>query len=179
MSVKEQPGTALTVRRSQYVEPWRGIDWQRLWLSLQAKPWRALALVPASRGGPADFTVTVAVTLARTGMVHLGTPIHVADGTVLELSKVLEFMAEIRHCQDIGHRILIALAPMEDNPITETLVAAADSALLCVMFETMQYGESKRTVNKIGKDRFLGSTIFRPDDPSLAQMRSGLNAAAR
>jgi hypothetical protein len=164
MSAKEQPSTALAVRAPQAVESWRGVEWQRLWLSLQSKPWTALALVPASRGAPVDFTLTMAVTLARTGILHLGAPVHVADGTQVELSRVIEFTEEIKHYQAIGDRILIALGPIEDDPIAETLAQAADRLLLCVLFESMSFGESKRTVKKVGKDRFLGSTIVRRDD---------------
>ena len=166
MSAKDQPSTALVVRPPQQVETWRGVDWQRLWLSLQSQPWTALALVPASRGAPADLTLAMAVNLARTGILHLGTPVHVADGTAVELSRVLEFVDEIKHYQAIGDRILIALAPVEDDPIAETLAKSADRLLLCVMFENMNFGEAKRTVKKIGKDRFLGSTIVRRDELS-------------
>jgi hypothetical protein len=166
MSIKEQPGNSLAVRAPQQFESWRGVEWQRLWLSLQAKPWTALALVPASRGAPPDFIVTMAVTLARTGITHLGAPVHVADGTAVELSQVIEFVDEIKRYQAIGDRILIALAPVDDDPIAETLAQAADKLLLCVMFENMSFGESKRTVKKLGRDRFLGSTIVRHDDLS-------------
>lgn len=167
MSIKEQPGnTALAVRPPQQLDPWRSMDWQRLWLSLQAKPWTALALVPGSRGAPADFTVTMAVTLARTGMTHLGAPVHVADGTAVELARVMEFMDEIRHYQAAGDRILIALAPVADDPIAETLAKAADKLLLCVLFESMAFGETKRTVKKLGREHFLGSTIVRREDLS-------------
>lgn len=164
MSAKEQPGTALAVRPSQQVEGWRGVDWQRLWLSLQSKPWKALALLPASRGAPPDFTLAMAVNLARTGVLHLGAAVHVADGTSVDLARAREFRDEIEHYQSIGDRILIALAPLEDDPIAETLARSADSLLLCVMFEAMNFGEAKRTVKKIGKDRFIGSTIVRRDE---------------
>lgn len=163
MSAKDQPVTALALPTPQAVETWKGVDWQRLWLSLQAKPWTALGLVPASRGAPPDFTLNLAVTLARTGILHLGQPVHVADGTQVELSRVIDFVEEIKHYQRVGDRILIALAPVADDPVAETLAQAADHLLLCVMLEQMDFGESKRTVKKIGKDRFIGSTIARRD----------------
>ena len=47
---------------------------------MQSRPWTSLALIPAGEGAPEDFTVLVAVILSRTGMVHLGSPIQVADG---------------------------------------------------------------------------------------------------
>lgn len=164
MSAQDQPGTALALRPPQHVEIWRGVDWQRLWLSLQSMPWTALALLPASRGAPPDFTLSMAVNLSRVGIQHLGAPVHVADGTTVELASVLDFVEEVKHYQASGDRILIALAPVEDDPIAETLAKAADRLLLCVLFESMNFGESKRTVKKLGKERFLGSAIVRRDE---------------
>jgi hypothetical protein len=167
MSAKNDPITALARPAPQYVEPWRNVDLQRLWLSIQAKPWSTLALVPASRGAAPDFTLRLAVTLARTGNTHLRSPVHVADGTAVELSKVVEFTEEIKRYRVGGDRILIAVAPVEDDPVAETLTQAADRLLLCVLFESMTFSESRRTVKKIGKDRFIGSTIVRGEDLSL------------
>jgi len=161
MSGPQQPTTALAARPPERIEPWRGVEWQRLWLSLQSRPWTALAVVPASSGAPREFTLKIAVTLARTGMIHLGSSIHVADATDLSLGSVVSFQEEMNQCRRSGDRILLALAPLGDNPITETLAQSADCSLLCVLFETMAAGEAKRTVKKIGKDHFIGSTIFR------------------
>jgi hypothetical protein len=133
-------------------------------LSLQARPWTTLALVPASSGAPADFTLKVGVALSRTGMVHLASPIHVADGTDLQLSNVMAFLDEIRACRTNGDRVLIALAPVSENPATESVAQFADCSLLCVLFESMSSADAKRTIGKIGKARFAGSTIFRPGD---------------
>jgi len=167
MSARQDPGTALALRADQPIEPWRNADLQRLWLTLQAKPWSVLALVPASRGAPPDFTLRLAVTLARTGNTHLKSQVHVADGTAVELSQVVEFTEEIKGYRASGDRILIAVAPVEDDPVAETLTLVADRLLLCVLFESMSFGESLRTVKKIGKDRFIGSTIVRGDDLGL------------
>ncbi len=168
MSVNPPTTSALAVRQPPQIECWRGVEWQKLWLSLQARPWTALAIVPASSGGPPDFAVTIAATLARTGMVHLGAPIHVADGTLVELSNVMLFQEEIRYCRDAGDRILLALAPMDANPLTETLAQSADCSLLCVLFEDMRSGDARRTVDKLGRERFVGSSIFRAEPGALS-----------
>ncbi len=96
-------------------------------------------------------------------MVHLAAPIQIADGTEVQLSNVLAFMEDIRHCRQDGYRILIALAPMSQNPVTESIAQSADTSLLCLLFEQMVSSEAMLTVKKIGKDRFIGSAIFRPD----------------
>ena len=163
MDPTNNPVTALALPAPRAIELWRNTDWQRLWLSLQAKQWLTLALVPASRGAPTDFALNIAVNLSRTGMMHLGAPIQVADGTTVQISNVLDFMEEINLMKARGDRVLIALAPIEENPVSQTVAQAADTSLLCVLFESMTYGESKRTLSKIGKDRFMGSTIIRPE----------------
>jgi hypothetical protein len=163
MSVKQEPTTAIARRSDSYIEPWRGVEWQRLWLSLQTRQWTAMAVIPASSGAPVGFTMTIAMTLARTGMIHLASPIHVADGTDLALGNVVGFLDEIARCKAAGERILIALAPMTENPVSETLAQSADCTLLCVLFENMASSEAKHTVSKLGKDRFIGATICRAD----------------
>ncbi|MDB4997604.1 MAG: hypothetical protein JWM74_5036, partial [Myxococcaceae bacterium] len=62
--------------RPQSALPWKNVEWQRLWLATQGRPWRSLALVPATAEVPDTFSVTIAENLARTGMTHLGTPIR-------------------------------------------------------------------------------------------------------
>ena len=68
-------------------EAWRDPAWQRLWLAIEPRPWRSLALIPAGEGGEPALTLGVAVTLARTGMVHLQSPIHVADAMKMALDQ--------------------------------------------------------------------------------------------
>jgi len=160
--MKSEPSseTALAVRDAR-LELWRDPEWQRLWL----------AVVPASEGAPADFTLRVAVTLARTGMVHLGSPVQVADGTKVPLAYLTQFMEEVQRCTRDGERILVAVAPMTKNPITLSIAQATDAALLCVLLDHMTSSRSKKTVAEIGFNRFVGSVIFRGDDLNISAGR--------
>lgn len=153
----------LAIRAPQAIEPWRDREWQRLWLSLQHRPWKSFAIIAAAAGAPADFPLRIAVTLARTGMMHLGTPIQVADGTRIPLTALATFVEEMERCVKNGDKILLALAPPLENPITTSLARSSDAALLCIMLERMKYGESKKTIDQIGQAKFMGSAIFRPD----------------
>lgn len=163
MTIRETNTQALALHEHRPIEPWKTPEWQRLWLSLQRKPWSVLALVPASGGAPADFTTKIGVALAHVGMIHLGSPVHLGDATDLDLRNMRPFLDDIAHCRAVGDRILLALAPIRENPVTETLVQSADCALLCLLFEQMGAAEASRTVSTIGKERFVGSTIFRSD----------------
>ena len=157
------PDTQIVVRPPAAIEPWREPGWQRLWLALQRRPWRSLALVPAAQGARPNFALSVGVTLSRTGMLHLGVPIQVADGARVPLASLASFAEEIRRMTEAGDRIILALAPPSENPVTTALAHSADAGLLCILMEQMASSEAKRTVEQIGADKFLGSAIFRAD----------------
>jgi hypothetical protein len=159
---KPNQETALSVRDTR-LDLWRDPEWQRLWLALQSRPWRSLAIVPAAEGAPKDFTLRIAVTLSRTGMVHLGRPVQVADATNVPLAYLTQLMDEISRCTKDGDPILVALAPAAGSPLTVSIAQATDAALLGVMLERMSSSQMKRTVSQIGANHFLGSAIFRSD----------------
>jgi hypothetical protein len=155
--------TSIELRQPPPGEPWRDSEWQKMWLALQGRRWTSLAVCPAGTGVGVGFSLAVAIALARTGMTHLGAPIQVADGTGVQLSDVMDFAAEVKACSARGEQVLVALAPIAQSPIAVTLAQAADCVLLCALLEKMTSAEAKDTVNKIGKDRFLGTIVFRPE----------------
>ena len=162
MPTKSKPknDTALARYAESSLEPWRDPDWQRLWLALQASPWKSLALVSAAAGAPGDFTLRIAVTLARTGMVHLGRSVQVADATRVPLASLAQFMEEVRRCIKDDDLIIIALSTTADSPITVSIAQAVDGVVLCVLLDSMASSQAKKTVNQIGASRFIGSAIF-------------------
>jgi hypothetical protein len=166
MSEKREPAP-LAIRQPKphiepRAEPWRDPDWQKFWLAMLGRSWSSLALVPASSGASPDLTLNVAVNLARIGLLHLGVPIQVADGTHIPLVHLAQFEAELGRLKNEKELVLIALAPITDNPITVPLAQAADAAVLCVVLDSMASSEAKKTVNRIGAARFLGSAVFHP-----------------
>jgi hypothetical protein len=148
---------------------WRDPDWQKLWLSVLKRRWSSLAIVPASAGAPPDFTLGVAVNLARIGLLHLGVPIQVADGTQIPLVHLAQFQAEVARLKGDKELVLIALAPVNDNPITVPLAQSADAAVLCIVLETMSFSQAKKTIDRIGAPHFLGSAVFHPSGQPNAE----------
>jgi hypothetical protein len=142
------------------VEPWRRTDWQRLWLAARNQPWRSLSLVPGGVGAPRDFTVQIAVSLARTGMMHLGVPIHVADGTRVPLAQLMQFVQEIQYHSRSGDLVLVALAPASENPTAVSLAKTTDQAMLCVLLNRMNMADVKKSVDQIGQKQFIGAATF-------------------
>jgi hypothetical protein len=127
-----------------------------------------MALVPAGPGASPELLVQVAVTLARTGMVHLGTPIHVADATRITLAQLASFSEELDHYSQQNAIILIALPALSENVTSFSLAQSADVSLLLVLLQQMAVVEAKKTVERVGAQRFLGSVILRPDDVARA-----------
>jgi hypothetical protein len=149
-------------RHANASEPWQDAEWQRLWLAVESRPWGSLALIPAGSGASIDFSLIIAMTLSRTGMVHLGSPIQVADATRVPLNQLTAFTNEVKRCTSTGQRLLVALPPTDGNAITATIAQSMDAAVLCVLANKMSTADSKRTVKLIGASRFLGSAIFHP-----------------
>jgi hypothetical protein len=156
------PGTS--IERASLIEPWQDSEWQRLWLAIQSRPWRTLALIPAAEGASLSFTPNVAMLLSRTGMVHLGRPVQVADATHVPLNQLTPFFNEVARCTGQGERLLIALPPATKNAITVEIAQASDAALLCILMNQRMSGSgARRTVKLVGASRFVGSAIFHPD----------------
>ncbi len=147
-------------------EPWRDADWQNLWLALNARSWTSLAIVPGAVGGPPDLPLTVAVTLARIGLLHLGAQIHVADATRFSLVHLEQFMEEVRRLNQDGELVIIALPTIRENPISVALARSASASVLCVLLGEMSSAETKRTVEQIGQSKFIGSIVLEAPPPS-------------
>src|SRR4051812_43563433 len=162
MTNNQAPSQAPLVT-TERLEPWLQHDWQKFWLNIRARPWKSLALVPAGTGGPVDFTLTIAVSLARTGMTHLGVPIRVADATRVPLQQMMQLMGQVNECIASGDLVLIALGSAKECPITVSVAKSADCSLLCVLRERMSTSEAKKTIEHIGTKHFIGSALFHPD----------------
>ena len=141
-------------------QPWRSPDFQRFWLSIRTRQWRTLALVPASQGQPPEFTLQIAMALARTGMTHLGAQVHVADATTLTMAAANQFSAQVRASTESGP-VLIALAARAASPVTTLIAQDADCAVLCVKLGEMKMSEARQTIAEIGQTQFIGSLAVR------------------
>jgi hypothetical protein len=161
MNTKRGSDAPLAVREIPK-EPWRDADWQKLWLLLKGRQWTSIAIVPAGAGAPPDFTLTIAVTLARIGILHLGTPIHVADATNIPLVHLEQFTDEVDRLNREGDLVLIALPTVDESPVTVSLAQKATFSVLCILLEVMSSAEAKRTVERVGRSFFLGSAVFHP-----------------
>lgn len=120
-----------------------------------------MALVPAGPGASPETLLQIAVTLAHTGMTHLGVPVQVADATRLTLEQMTQFLEELEYYERQGAMVLLVLAALSDNVTSTSLAQSADCALLCVLLREMRVADAKKTIERVGKSRFIGSAVFR------------------
>ncbi|HKY36654.1 MAG TPA: hypothetical protein VJN18_11980 [Polyangiaceae bacterium] len=143
--------------------------WQGLWLTVDRLPWKALALIPAGEGAPADFTLSLAITLSHMGMAHVGGPIMVADGTQVPFNQLNAFLADVRICTEGGERVIVALSAASVNPTTPAIAKSTDGVILCVLLERMRSADAKQTIKLVGSNKFVGSIIIHPDQTTNAR----------
>jgi hypothetical protein len=138
--------------------PWHDIEWQKLWLATQARPWRSLALVPSGTTMGDDLTVRIAARLARTGMTHVGVPVRAVDATRVPLGQLVEFTEELERVARFGDLVLVAVAPTTKSPVSIALAQATDVALLCTPMNA-KWRDAERAIEQVGRHRFLGTMI--------------------
>ena len=160
MNLPALPAPDLLAKPPSEREPWQDQRWQRFWLSTQTQEWRTLALLPAGAGAPTEFTLDVAMALARTGMTHLGAQVHVADATMLRMASIGQFEAQVTDSARSGP-VLIALAPAVESPVTQMIARNADCVVLCLKLGMMRWSDAKKTIRDIGQSQFIGSITVR------------------
>src|SRR5260370_7451413 len=72
------------------------------------------------------------------------------------------------HYRDFGDRtdrpaataqVIVALEPVVSNPLGIAVAMAADAALLCVTLGEAPLASAKRTIEMIGRERFIGVVV--------------------
>jgi hypothetical protein len=147
----------------QIREYWNDPSWQKIWLALQGKDWRSLAIVPGNQG---LSTLGMAQALVDVGWQHRGLPIGLADLRNVTLPYIDSVIDEVRAHIYGGERVLIALRSIFENPATVPIAQAADGVVLCVSLGSTKIARAEETLEQVGKGRFLGSIVVRGEPGS-------------
>jgi hypothetical protein len=132
---------------------------QLLWLATQQRPWRSLAVVGASEGVP---TLEVANMLAKLAWWYRGQPSSVADFRDLTLRLVDHQLRDVtEQLANDPVTIVVAVRSLFENPTVVPVATATDAAVLCVHMGQTKIAAARRTVEIIGRDKFLGTIVMR------------------
>jgi hypothetical protein len=149
------------------------IEAQELWLAITRREWQTLAVIPAHRDGSA---LSIATALAEAGSLLRGRPVELfsadrADhGVTGEQSVVLNGRATshipLHTVPDGGlppalekFERVVALEPLALNPMGATIAQAAEAVLMVAESGVTEIRNAKRTVEMIGRERFLGCVL--------------------
>ncbi len=169
---EEDPPTPHSTPRSDAlaVRPQSGplsddVKMQHLWLSLQKRSWRTLAVVGASKG---IDTLKVANDLAKIAWWYTGQPSAVFDMRDLSLRLLEHQLREMASDLKGGERVFIALRSTSENPTTAPLARAADTAVLCVQLGKTEAKVAQKTLDAVGLEKFIGTLLVSDEEASAA-----------
>jgi hypothetical protein len=129
---------------------------QQLWLSLQQRPWRSLAVVAA---GQEIETIAVAHRLARVASWYTGQSSLVFDMRNVTLRLLDQQLHEMTSNVHNAHRVFLALRAVPQNPATVLIAHAADAAILCVALGKTRERDALQTLDAIGREWFIGTML--------------------
>jgi hypothetical protein len=131
-----------------------------LWAMLnQRHRWSSLVVVPSHGGGSGLQT---AQAILEVGSKQGTTPIHFLDAEGLELGSAQHVVNEMLAYVEQGDRVVVLIDSVVSNPVGLEVALAADRALLCVTLGDSDYSSARRTLDLIGKERFVGSVTLQP-----------------
>jgi hypothetical protein len=145
---------------------------QLLWLATQRRAWRSLAVLGASKEVP---TLHVANMLAKLAWWYRGQPSSVADFRDLSLRLVEYQLGDVASQLERGPvTVVIALRSIFENPTVVPVSRAVDAAVLCVQLGVTKIADSRKTVEAIGREKFLGTIVVGgPEKPGKSKMNAG------
>lgn len=132
--------------------------WERLWLRCQQHDWQSLAFIGSSKRDP-DGVLEIAHGMARLAS-ELGQELTVFDARNLGLKDMGRMLAQIQSITSRGKRCIVVLKLVTENATTVPMAQNVDAALLGVFIGETSVVASSRTVQEVGRAKFLGSVVL-------------------
>jgi hypothetical protein len=132
--------------------------WQRLWLRCQQHDWQSMAFIGSSKRDP-DGVLEIAHGMARLAS-ELGQELTVFDARNLGLKDMGRMLAQIQSITSRGKRCIVVLKLVTENATTVPMAQNVDAALLGVFIGETSVIASSRTVEEVGRAKFLGSVVL-------------------
>jgi hypothetical protein len=150
--------TSLSVKLDQRIVAYaEDPSWQRTWLSIEAEPWRSLAVIPTGDLSSLDLVHG----LAAISWQQRGMPLVVANLQSIRLSALAATREELRRRMNAGDRILIAAESFDRNPTMATIAREADKAVVCVYLGHSSRTHVRNAIRELGEQRCLGTIIVK------------------
>ncbi len=133
------------------------VELRRLWFAAVRREWSSLVVVPAHEGGSA---IRVAEALVQIGSIHGSRPVRLIDARTHLLSEAARLVVEMTSCVAAGEIAIVVVDSVVGSETGIPLLLAADAALLCVTLGESDFVSAQRTIEMVGRERFLGSVVL-------------------
>jgi hypothetical protein len=131
-----------------------------LWTMLtQREKWSSLVVVPAQPGASG---LEAARAIVSVGNQYRERPVRLLNAEGLRPGAASRLVRDLRAYVEQGGMIVTCIDSIITNPVGLELALAAERALLCVPLGSTEFSAARRTLERIGKARFLGSVCTRP-----------------
>jgi hypothetical protein len=165
------PSTALVaVGQRDSVNVWDDVRLQKLWLGVDRKDWRSLAVLGTSRNLE---TLEVAGLLAQLAWRYRGQPSRVFDLRDLSMRLLDYEVQEMRAQLESGMRLVIPLRSIFENPTAGPIARQADATLICIALGESSFKAADETIAAVGRDRIIGAIVLRPRTPKAPSRSNG------
>ena len=135
-------------------------QWERLWFAALQSPWGSLAVIPATRG---TSTAALARRLAEVAKVHRESEVHLLNAEGIRLADALWFVDGVNeHCAHGDRAILSLDSPLANNAAIP-IARATDAVILVVTLGDTRFADAARTLDLVGRERFIGAVTVRAD----------------
>jgi hypothetical protein len=138
---------------------WDDFRLQKLWLGVERREWRSIAVLGASRSLE---TLQVAELLAQLAWRYRGQPSNVLDLRDLSMRLIDYEVREMREQVDAGTRLIVALRSIFENPTAAPVAKYADAVLLCVALGDTSFKKAEETIAAVGRERVIGTVLLHP-----------------
>ncbi len=151
------PSSTLAVRADAPSNLADDLQYQRLWIATQQRPWRSLALLAGSAG---VATLEIAELLAKIAWWYSGEPTSVFDLRDLSVRLVEHQLRELEQQLAAGDRVFVALRSTLENPSAVRVARSCDAVALLVALGSTDVKSAESTIDAVGRERFLGSILL-------------------
>ena len=132
---------------------------QQLWFACLRRDWSSLVVVPSHPGGS---SLPVARALAEIGGLHRSSPVKLITAEGMDMSATSRLIIDITSHVATGGLAIVAIDSVLSNQAGIPVALSVDAALLCVDLQEADVTSATRTLELIGRDRFVGSVTLKP-----------------
>ena len=131
--------------------------WAQLWFSGQRYVWSTLVVVPADT---IEGAAGAARSLAAAGRLYRDGPVEMLDATGAKPADIPAIISAAADAASHGAQVVIVVDSPLANPAAIAIARSADAALLAVPLGGARLSRARRTIDTVGRERFIGSVAI-------------------